>query len=233
MTPLRSNSTARAPLAAWVFGLLGVAGCGSNAPEIPDYLANRGSGDCSCDAGGTGGANDYPKGPYGVTEGAIVENVRFAEGWRDPAAAERDPARLEVIEFADFYDPEGERTELLLVNTTAVWCQSCKVEHKDLPKRYAELHGQGLEILSGLFQDGDAEPAALKDLSAWARQFGTNFPFVLDPEFQLGRFGSAATTPLNVVIDARTMRVLRLFVGDQGAVMWPFIQGELDARAGH
>ncbi len=27
--------------------------------------------------------------------------------------------------------------------------------------------------------------------------------------------------------------VLRLFVGDQGAVMWPFIQGELDARAGH
>ena len=50
---------------------------------------------------------------------------------------------------------------------------------------------------------------------------------VLDPESQ---FGSADTAPLNFVIDARTMTVLKVFVGDQAAAMWGFIDQELEAR---
>jgi hypothetical protein len=36
--------------------------------------------------------------------------------------------------------------------------------------------------------------------------------------------------PLNMLVDPRSMKILRKYVGDQGAAMWPYIESELDAR---
>jgi hypothetical protein len=46
----------------------------------------------------------------------------------------------------------------------------------------------------------------------------------------MGRFGSAESAPLNIVIDARSMKVIEKFIGDQAVVMWPFIESELAKR---
>jgi hypothetical protein len=197
--------------------MLAVAGCGSNTPEIPpELLVSSG-----CNAA------NYPEGPYGGEPGDMVQNFCF-QGFRNP---EQDSSgALEEVAFADFYDPEGERYELLLVNSAAIWCQACQVEHQTLPAEYGELGPKGLGLLSALFQDAERDPADRDDLDVWIRTFEPNFPMVLDPDYQLGVYASAETAPLNLVVDARTMRIERKFIGDQAAVIWPFIAEELASR---
>jgi hypothetical protein len=84
--------------------------------------------------------------------------------------------------------------------------------------------------MSALFQDQDGNPAGFDDLTAWAERFGTNFPFVLDPNYSFGAYASAETAPLNLVFDASTMVLLERFIGDQPGALWPFVEGELARR---
>lgn len=211
-----SGSRRRAPLA---LALLAAA-CGSNRPEIPPELLESGSG---CDD------SSYPAAPYGTDEGSIAANACF-RGWQRPNATEHTSGTLEDLSLARFHDPAGRDRELILVNTAALWCSVCQVEHRDLPKRHQELGPRGLVILGTLFQDERADPADLSDLSAWVETFDVPFPMVLDPDYQMGAYASAQTAPLNLVLDARTMRILRKYVGDQSSVLWPFVEDELARR---
>ena len=194
--------------------------CGTGKPQIPPELIGAG-----------GNANnpsaDYPSGPYGIEVGSIVENFQF-QGFVQP---ELDKT-LETIDFAQFYDPKGEKNhELLLLNTAAAWCQPCRIEHASLPGRAEEFAPQGLVIFALLFQDSDGEPATEETLDLWTSNFGTSFPMALDPSFQMGRYASAETPPLNLVVDARTMKILRLFIGNQDEALWDFIATELAERS--
>jgi hypothetical protein len=207
-----------------------VAGCGTNRPEIPDYLLEPAAGDSGA---------SYPAGPYATdaTPGKVVENFTFGEGWMDPKADNYDPAKLVPISFADFYDPDGSKgNELLLVNTAAFWCGACKNEHKgtatnpSLNQHYAELHPRGLAILSLIFQDNANNPASQKNLVDWATQYEETIPLARDPEYQMGRYGPSQSAPLNLIVDARNMKILHVYLGDQAAVIWPVIAQELAAR---
>jgi hypothetical protein len=100
-----------------------------------------------------------------------------------------------------------------------------------LPEKAEELGPRGLVILSTLFQDGQRNPADMADLERWIANFQPNFPMVADPELELGLYASPDSAPLNLLVDARTMKILRKYVGDQGAVMWPYIESELAARS--
>jgi hypothetical protein len=214
--------------------VLACVACGTNRPDIPpELLQETGSG---------GGSGDYPSGPYAANfktdVGKVVPNLQFAQGWLDPAAANQDIAQLAPISFGDFYDPDGTKgNELMLVNTAAIWCSACKGEHggtssqPSLSEHYAELSPRGLVVLSLLFEDNASNPATTSHLANWAKAYDTNFPFALDPEYQMIVFGSPkANAPLNLVIDLRTMKLLAGWVGDQAALIWPFIESELDAR---
>jgi hypothetical protein len=208
----------RTPLTAAVLLALG---CGTNRPEIPPELL----GQSGCDAPG------YPAEPYGSEPGDLVQNLCF-RGFRSPnagTASERADS-LDAVAFGDFYDPTGDRYEILLINSAAIWCSACQVEHQTLPQHQAELGARGLVILSALFQDADRDPAVADDLVVWVETFEPNFPMVLDPDYQLGAYASAETAPLNLVVDARTMRILEKFIGDQSTVIWPFIENELAQR---
>jgi hypothetical protein len=205
--------TARAVLAA-----IATLACGSGGPEIPSELLQ---GDCNC-------RGAYPAGPYLADVGATLQDFEF-EGFREPAAP--NGMRLERIRISDFYDPNGDRgVALLLVNTAAVWCQSCRVEHRTLSARQEQFRSRGLVVFSALFQDAQGDPAMLDDLSLWTEQFRVTFPMALDPEFQLGRYASAETAPLNLLVDASSMTILERYIGDQEAVIWPRIEAELAAR---
>lgn len=198
------------------------AGCGANAPEIPEELLST-SGGC--------GAPSYPEGPYGGEEGDTVENACF-RGFRAPNTIEPSPERLETLAFSDFYDPQGTKgVRLLMLNTAAIWCQPCQNEHEGLDERVAELGPKGLAVLSALFQNARHEPAGEADLVAWVNAFGTNFSMAIDPEYQMDRYASADTAPLNLIVDPRNMKILRKYIGDQPAVIWPFVEAELERRA--
>jgi hypothetical protein len=88
-----------------------------------------------------------------------------------------------------------------------------------------------LVILSTLFQDAEREPASMADVERWIANFGTNFPMVADPDLELGLYASPDSAPLNMLVDPRSMKILRKYVGDQGTVMWPYIEAELAARS--
>lgn len=193
-----------------------VLACGSGAPQIPDELL-----DCDCQSDG-----DYPKGPYGSEVGDTVEDFSF-RGLRNPEESEE----WEELSFSDYYDPDGKKGfTLLLFNTAAVWCQPCVIEHSDLPAQASKYEDDGLAIFSALFQDAEGEPADETTLLTWTRTFGTNFAMALDPSYQMGRYGPAASPPLNLVVDPRDMTILARFVGYQDEPLWTFIENELAAR---
>ena len=198
---------------------VGLCACGTNRPEIPAGLL----GVCeSTDAGG------YPAGPYGTEEGDLVGDLSFM-GWRDPSAVGYE-GDLVKIAFSDYYDPTGKSYEVLLVNTCAGWCLACRDEHRTLPAFYSQWAPEGLVIISAYFQNALRDPPSVADLSAWTMASASNFPMVLDPDFQMQAYASADSAPLNLVVDARTMRILKKVLGNQPEVINPFIESVLTAR---
>lgn len=200
-----------------VSSLLGA--CGSNRPEIPPELLGDGGGQ----------TREYPEGPYGSEPGELAANAEF-RGFRRPLAARLEQDALESLSLDRFYDPDGYRHELILLNSAALWCSVCIEEHRALPEQYAEYEARGLVVLSALFQDQRGDPADFEDLRAWIQTFDVPFPMVLDPDYQLGVYASAETAPLNLLIDARTMRIVEKFVGDQREPLWSLIGDELTQR---
>ena len=203
---------------AWfVAATLGISACGSNTPKIPpELLASTG---CN--------SPDYPPGPFGTEEGDILADACF-RGFRDPTKVSVSESSLESIAFADYYDPTGSKGyRSILINTAAVWCSACRSEHEDLSEKNGEYAPRGLRILSTLFQDAHYEPATFRDLNNWIDTFESNYAIVLDPDYQLGGFARAETAPLNLVVDARTMKIEKKLLGDQAAVLWPFIDASL------
>jgi hypothetical protein len=197
-----------------------LSGCGTNKPELPSGV----SAPASCVELG------YPEGPYGTEAGGVVQNVCL-RGWTAPERTGHAESTLESIKLSDFHDPDGARgVKLLLVNTAAVWCSACRIEHEDLPARAAAYAPKGLSIVGALFQDQKQNPATVEDLSRWVETFGTNFPMTLDPNYAFGLYASAETAPLNLLIDPKTMTILKKYIGDQSAVMWPYIDAQLAAR---
>jgi hypothetical protein len=174
----------------------------------------------------------YPAGPYGADEGAIIENHSFL-GWRDPVRAGFDPSRLEEVSLSDFYDPDGRETELIVVNASAVWCPVCRSEMRIIDTRglAAAYRSSKVVLLGTLFEDARLNPAKPEDLALWANglNFVVDFPLVLDPGLKLGPYFSDAATPLNLVIDARTMEILVAYMG-YGETLWGFVNDELARR---
>lgn len=201
-------------------GSLLLLSCGTNAPKIPAELLNQAdSGSCA--------APQYPTGPFGAEEGDTLGNLCFA-GFRSPATVSHEASSLETVAFSDYYDPTGSKGyRLLLINTAAVWCSACRTEHETLSAENDEYTPKGLRIVSTLFQDAQQNPATLHDLSTWVGTFSSDYAMVLDPEYQMGTYASASSAPLNLVVDARTMKIEKKLLGNQATVLWPFIDAAL------
>ena len=178
----------------------------------------------------------YPAGPYGHGLGAVIDNLEFM-GWRDPVASNYDVTALEHIRLGDFYDPNGTQTELIVLNASAVWCTVCQAEMRDMHKSgtYDAFRQRKAQVFGTLFQDGAGDPAKPSDLSLWgssqARAIG--FPLVLDPALKMGPYFTSDATPLNLVIDARTMKIIDVMMGydsTPGTGLWGVVDEELTTR---
>jgi len=236
-------------LVAATFSLMG---CSSSplepAPESegnPGATAGAGRGGASGGRGSGGNAGvepasatpswtAYPAGPYGTSKGATIQNLSFL-GWKHPEQAGYDPAKVETVRLSDFYDPDGQTgVKLLAVNASAVWCGVCRREYQDMHTNdvYANLRPQGLEILGTLFEDTNSFPAQPQDLRNWAAipAHSVKFPFVLDPGFKLGAYFDSDATPLNMLIDVRTMTIVQVTMGisDPTSKYWTQVQALLE-----
>lgn len=176
----------------------------------------------------------YPKGPYGTRRGSTIENLSFL-GWKHPDQVGYDPNRFETIRLSDFYDPDGHTgVKLLALNASAVWCSVCRREYQEMHRNdvYASLHGLGLEILGTLFEDNNYYPAQPLDLKNWGSlsTHAVTFPLGLDPGFKLGAYFDSDATPLNMLIDVRTMTIVQITMGitDPTSKYWTQVQGMLE-----
>lgn len=214
--------------------VLGLVACTSRPLDMPADEAE------SSTPAATPGASEgdfrsiaaYPAGPYGSEVGSIIENHDFL-GWRDPVRAGFDPNRLEEVRLSDFYDPRGQYTELIVLNASAVWCPACRSEMQTLDR--LDMSGayqrSKVVILGTLFEDARGAPARPEDLALWGNglNFLVDFPLVLDPGLKLGPYFSQSVTPLNLVVDARTMEILFVFMG-YSQTLWTLVDAELEAR---
>jgi hypothetical protein len=163
-------------------------------------------------------APNDPAGPYGTAKGATIANLSFI-GWHDPAASGYTRANFETVRLSDFYNPAKapEAPRVLVINASAVWCSVCRAEYTHLSRDqiYVNYRPKGIEILGVLFEDNDGFPARPQDLELWggANGFQVPFPLVLDPGFKSGIYFASDATPLNMIIDTSTMKILDITMG--------------------
>ena len=164
----------------------------------------------------------YPPGPYGTRGTSVVPNFEF-RGWPDPPAVAYDPARLDYMSLGEFWDPDGAKDiRYILMNASAVWCTFCRQEMRDIKSsgRFASYREKGVLIIGTLYEDNSGNPAKPEDLELWGSMEGheIEFPLLLDPSFQTQSFMDYGGTPLNVLIDAKTMRIVHNQIGFTGSI---------------
>jgi hypothetical protein len=229
---------------ASLFGVLLIAGCSSEAVNQVEQQTGSPSGATAptsttpapAVSGDFAPVQAYPSGPYGHGIGAVIENLEFL-GWRDPVAANYDPSALEAIHLGDYYDPNGTQTQIIVLNASAVWCTVCQSEMRDMHKNgtYDAYRQRKAQVLGTLFQDSAGDPAKPSDLVIWGSSAvrAIGFPLVLDPALKMGVYFTSDATPLNLVIDARTMKILDVMMGyDSSPVtgLWSIVDQELQSR---
>lgn len=175
----------------------------------------------------------YPSGPYGTKLGATIENMDFY-GWRTPSGVNFDLARAETLRFSDYYNSAavaGQGVEYILLNVVASWCSVCRREYTEMATNqvYASLAPRGLEIIGVLYEDNNSDPSRFVDMSNWAQAFSVAFPFVNDPGFKTGKYFDRSATPMNMLIDARSMQIVQVATGYRPS-MFEEIDAMLKAR---
>ena len=211
---------------------LTVVGCGSDDASGRDFDRGGkvGSG-TNIIAPGGGVVPHYPAPPYGTTPSSVVENFAFL-GWRAPQAVNFEETAFERVSLSDFHDPDGSKgIKLIILNGSAVWCGVCNYEADEINRtnKYAEYKARGVEFVWSLFEDARGGPATPEDLANWASVYEVDFPMVLDPALKLGAFFNADATPLNLLIDARTMRIVDKLLGYNPSTHWETIDFYLES----
>jgi hypothetical protein len=225
MMPVSKKLALTMPGARWLPPLALIFGtaCSSTPVTDPDEQGGGmgspepGGGGNQASAGSSGVAApayqklDYPAGPYGVGVGAVIEDLAFL-GWRDPVASGYDTGKFDTVRLSEFYNPDGRSdVKLIWINASAVWCTVCRAEMKDIKTQdiHAVFRAKGLQLVETLFEDNDSLPATPLDLQSWGSTpaHDIKFPLLLDPGFKLGAYFTSDATPLNMLVDARTMQI--------------------------
>ncbi len=213
-------------------GTLASLGCSSNSPAAPNN-GNAGAGGADQDAAAADGATadvdpgleagnaakPYPAGPYGYAPGSTIQNYKFL-GWKDPSAVNYT-GDLEPIELADYYDPDGTKgIHALFINASARWCVVCQGEQGDIKTQVVNYGPKGVAFLETLFEDANQYPAQPTDLAYWTKKYSIIWPTVLDPNNKLSPFFDTTATPMNMIVDTKTMTVKALITGAPQNQAW-------------
>jgi thiol-disulfide isomerase/thioredoxin len=173
---------------ALALGLVAASlGCGSEpAPASPDA--------------GTTMRGAYPAGPYGTAVDTVLANVSFIRPDGTPHSFEND-----------VWKKPG--SKLMLLVTASGWCVACIEEQPALERLHGEWASKGLVIVEALFETQDFQPATPTLASNWKRQYNLSFDVVADPPFALQAYYDRALTPMNMLVDVDTMKILRIATG--------------------
>jgi hypothetical protein len=175
-------------------------------------------------------------GPYGWSEGSILQNLVF-DGFARPEIDSEERGPIALCDFhnetgSDVY-PEGSlygagwpKPRGLLVIVGAVWHGPCSYEAEQvLPAKYGAYASLGGELLFVL-QDG-AQPgvsATPSQLQNWVLKFDLDYPAALDPARRLEPYYAVEALPQNLLVDTRTMEIVKVQAGQVGPELWSLFE---------
>ena len=141
-----------------------------------------------------------------------------------------DPSQsLQPISLAQFYDPSGQRFQLIHLQAAGVWCTACQAETKTVVPLASKLAEKKVVWLVSLAEGPTPNlPSRQNDLDTWIARYKSPFTHFLDPNnANLGPFYDRSALPWNANIDARTMEILTSGTG--AAITQQAILDEIDA----
>jgi hypothetical protein len=208
------------PMRALPWHLLSLAGLlvGACSPNTPLYVPMPDAAPSSQPWGIDGG--DYPstnvggKPRKGAVPGQTFPNLNL-EGIRSLDSI--DTATM--VSMAEFYDPAGERYDLLHVMGIFFWCPHCNNETNDLMKIAAWRASSRVAVIQIAMEGYGSASPGWNELQRWVRDHKCDFPVVVDGQGEaLGQYFDVGSVPLNIVVNPRTMEVLAVDVGEVGDV---------------
>ncbi len=150
----------------------------------------------------SGGAptTPYPDEPPGFTVHGTLPDLSF-DGIDDGGAR--------PIQLRSYFEPCAATSRLLVVRVSAGWCGTCRWHAAHTKELYALDVGARLRVLDLLVADDDNVPASSDALVAWRSRLDVPGPVAADPTFRFApaMAGVAASLPLVVLVDTRTMAV--------------------------
>jgi hypothetical protein len=121
--------------------------------------------------------------------------------------------------MAEFYDPSGQRFDLLHIIAIFLWCPHCDNETHALTKTAAWRAEHRVAVLEIAMQDYRGGSPGWSDLQKWVRDHNADFPVVVDAQgAQLGQYFNVGTVPVNIMVAPRTMEILAVDVGEASDV---------------
>lgn len=147
----------------------------------------------------------YPTEGIGVKEGNVIADLSFT-------ADDGSVFSLGGV-FAD------QKNRVLLMSSSAGWCQPCMDEAPKLEALHEEFAAKGLVVVTAMFQDADYNAATMDVVRNWKKKYKATHPVVLDDEFLLGNYYDPNSVPMNMIVDVDTMTIKRILKGfDEGVI---------------
>jgi len=222
-------SWARLSVFALASALVAGIGCGDDNPFSTDPVRGppgAASDGATCEkacklADKTPG---YPTCGCGTGVGDVIDDYEFVgkDASKGGVSAPRQTVRL-----GEFFDPDGKKgNRFLVLSVSALWCVACKNEATLLPTLHAKYGPKGVIFMSDVMQSGSPKPSSDADIDAWIKTYRLDTWVVRDDLQVLASFFDPASMPLNMIVDLKTMKIVKLFIG----ASIEKIEAELDSR---
>jgi thiol-disulfide isomerase/thioredoxin len=118
-----------------------------------------------------------------------------------------------VVKLSDF----ASTAKVILFTGAAGWCTSCQKETGTFAQLMTTYGPQGLMIVQALFDtDTEFEPATVAFLKTWIGAFKPAGACGVDPGWDTVAWNTTSATPLNIIIEAKTRKILSKFYSATG-----------------
>ncbi len=199
---------------------LALVGCGTTDASKP---VNKDTSIPLPDAGASKAG--YPSGPYGTGVGDVAENETFLGVVPDDYFCKKhidrkvNVSKLRRLSFDMWYNLSKQKCatgkpiakKLLWVMVSAGWCGPCQAEMRSA----SQAMGSGkwfpeVDVVSILFEDRNRQPATKSAILNHWMQFNPSkaIPIVLDPSFKMGKYFERSAVPFNLIVEAKTMKII-------------------------
>jgi hypothetical protein len=205
-----------------VLGVALLSGCGPSRANDDDddgggktlagsTSSTSGSGGATSGPSGAGGSTGsgppqactWPEGPYGNdTDDTVPDNFTW-QGY--PANSDA----VGSVSIQDYFDCDGSRgVNAVLLITSQFNCPACSEESRELEGLMnGSWEALGIEVAVLILDNPTDGYPSIQDAEIWKQEYGLeSVAVVIDPNFLMVP-GTSVGTPMQSVIDPRTMRV--------------------------